>query len=132
MILLDWALAVWMRLALRRNETLRHAVVRMSRSRCCNTRTGTRNRAQSRRKSALDGLGTPDQRLSVHVHHVDVSAVVFAIWLFCFGTISVKAKQQIQFLYEKSEQFNFMKEFHHRNTRVQRLPEPVPLTIQCC
>ena len=97
MVHLDWTLAVWLRLASRQNEALRPAVVRMSRSRCCNTRTGTRCKAQSRRKSELDGWDILIQRLSVH--HGDVFAVVCAIWLSCFGTISVKTKPQIQFLY---------------------------------
>ena len=97
MIHLDWTLAVWLRLASRLNEALRPAVVRMSRSRCCNTRTGTRCKAQSLRKNELDGWDILIQRLSVR--HGDAFAVVCAIWLSCFGTISVKTKPKIQFLY---------------------------------
>ena len=97
MIHLDWTLAAWLRLASRLNEALRPAVVRMSRSRCCNTRTGTRCKAQSLRKNELDGWDILIQRLSVR--HGDAFAVVCAIWLSCFGTISVKTKPQIQFLY---------------------------------
>lgn len=111
MILLDWALPVWLHLALRRNEALRLAVVRMSRSRCCNTHTGTRCKVQSRRKSEPDDWDIPIQRLLVS--HGDVSVVVCAIWLSCFGTISVRTKPQIQFLYEFSEQYNLLKEFRH-------------------
>ena len=86
----------------------------MSRSRCCNTRTGTRCEAQSRHESEVDGWDIPIQRLSVP--HGGVSAVVYAIWLSCFGTISVKKKTQIQFLYEILEQCNLVKELRHSSS----------------
>lgn len=87
----DWTRQVaWVNLASRQIETPLLAVVRMSRSRCCNTRMGIGCMVRNLHKSEPNDSGNLNRKW--WVHHGDVFFVVCAILPVCSETRSVKNK----------------------------------------